>query len=646
MKKLIFILLLLNTFTYKAQQIFYQDVFHGGVTGGGYTTTLGSGTGSFVVQIPSGSSIRFAYLFSGCQGYTFPIEIVLNSTPYIFNNYNQVSNSFLSPAYDSIANVHAIDITNDINPLVSNYTLTIPPQYNSNISARFTDFYLIIGYENTTLPLVNSVIEINNQNFSPIIQFFIKDINSIDISNETGFSIFTGYFCDTISDGSNIIINNTHVGLLGGNDNNTLALCGGVMGNFYYQSNQLFGLGDDNSNITMNGSDGIANISSYLVSPDSMFIQFIHQTSNFPLGYSNSIWATFLTYTTPCDTFSVSLLTENTTICQGTSVQLGASGGGTGLSKPAYEWLPTTGLSCSNCANPIASPDSTTYYTVRIWNTDSCSKVLPVRVKVLPQPQFTSIVTTPSACGVSTGSTTAVSSSSTDSLFSNGVFKGKTPQTLTNLGTGNYVLYLEDTNSCKSKDTTVTINSVNLTNALFTLNPTTGAVPLSVSSDNQSTHATDYSWYFQNDSTTITSPTFEFDTSGTYTITLIAYNNTPDCSDTFSLQIVVYDSLQLIIPNVFTPNGDNQNDVFSIQVNAPCTGNITITNRWGNEMLSKNIATDGKDVSTTLNGTKILIWGGMTDGQKASDGVYFYSLSLRANKNKEYHFQGFVELMR
>jgi gliding motility-associated-like protein len=145
-------------------------------------------------------------------------------------------------------------------------------------------------------------------------------------------------------------------------------------------------------------------------------------------------------------------------------------------------------------------------------------------------------------------------------------------------------------------------------------------------------------WYFQNDSSNAVSPSFEFDTSGTYTITLIAYNNTPDCSDTFSLQIVVYDSLQLIIPNVFTPNGDNQNDVFSIQVNAPCTGTITIVNRWGNELFSKNFTADGKE--------KITLWDSMTANGKASDGVYFYLLKLQDKKGKNYALQGFVEVVR
>ncbi|MEO9256784.1 MAG: gliding motility-associated C-terminal domain-containing protein [Crocinitomicaceae bacterium] len=586
----------------------------------------------------------------------YTTNFIINGNVYNSGDYDykfQVKQTQYCP----YINTYIKDYTNLVNASTTNFTVTIPYQPEAtDPNEVYGAIYLIVVYEKIGMLKTNYCLLLNNLLLQGFESYLTPNINPIDNNFPVGFSIYSDRQGNNSSSGSNIYLNSNLLGYIYGSDSNCSSYSGaGVKGAFYYQNNSLYGLDDDLPDNFMNNSDGLADIKTDINNNDTDFSYEIVNNLWPPPFNEDAIHlnlAYFLTYTTPCDTFSVNLLTEDTIVCKGAGVQLGASGGGTGLSKPAYEWLPTTGLSCSNCANPIASPDSTTCYTVRVWNTDSCSKVLPVRVKVLPQPQFTSMVTTPSACGVSTG---GISTSSTgslagaDSLFSNEVYVGKAPKTLTNLGAGNYTLYLVDTNSCKSEDTTVTINSVNLTNALFTLNPTTGAVPLSVSSDNQSTHATDYSWYFQNDSTTITSPSFEFDTSGTYTITLIAYNNTPDCSDTFSLQIVVYDSLQIIIPNVFTPNGDNQNDVFSIQVNAPCTGTITITNRWGNEMLTKNIATEGKE--------KILIWNGISTSSmtanttgsptgKASDGVYFYSLSLRDKKNKEYRFQGFVELVR
>jgi PKD repeat protein len=66
---------------------------------------------------------------------------------------------------------------------------------------------------------------------------------------------------------------------------------------------------------------------------------------------------------------------SNQTICSGSSVQLNATGGQT------YVWTPSTGLSNANIANPIASPTSTTNYTVQVTN-GTCSSIASVTVTV------------------------------------------------------------------------------------------------------------------------------------------------------------------------------------------------------------------------------------------------------------------------
>ncbi|MCB0429070.1 MAG: gliding motility-associated C-terminal domain-containing protein [Flavobacteriales bacterium] len=73
------------------------------------------------------------------------------------------------------------------------------------------------------------------------------------------------------------------------------------------------------------------------------------------------------------------------TICLGGSVQLNAT--------PQYEygtttytWSPSTGLSCTNCQNPIASPTTTTTYTVTITDESDCTYEDQVTVIVDPCP--------------------------------------------------------------------------------------------------------------------------------------------------------------------------------------------------------------------------------------------------------------------
>ncbi|MER2996821.1 T9SS type A sorting domain-containing protein [Pontibacter populi] len=70
-------------------------------------------------------------------------------------------------------------------------------------------------------------------------------------------------------------------------------------------------------------------------------------------------------------------------ICAGANVQLQATGGTT------YSWSPATGLSATNVANPVASPTTTTIYTVTVSNANGCSATDQVIVKVTANPTAT-----------------------------------------------------------------------------------------------------------------------------------------------------------------------------------------------------------------------------------------------------------------
>ncbi|MEM9920624.1 MAG: PKD domain-containing protein [Bacteroidota bacterium] len=65
------------------------------------------------------------------------------------------------------------------------------------------------------------------------------------------------------------------------------------------------------------------------------------------------------------------------TICEGGTVQLNAGAG----TDPV--WESRLGISCINCPDPFASPDSTTDYVVRITTPDGCENLDTVRVNVL-----------------------------------------------------------------------------------------------------------------------------------------------------------------------------------------------------------------------------------------------------------------------
>ena len=77
------------------------------------------------------------------------------------------------------------------------------------------------------------------------------------------------------------------------------------------------------------------------------------------------------------------IVTNDATICFGQDVQLNASGAGVGGS---YDWLPPTDLSCTDCEDPIASPTTTTVYTVTGTTAQGCSSDATSTVTVNPLP--------------------------------------------------------------------------------------------------------------------------------------------------------------------------------------------------------------------------------------------------------------------
>jgi gliding motility-associated-like protein len=69
-------------------------------------------------------------------------------------------------------------------------------------------------------------------------------------------------------------------------------------------------------------------------------------------------------------------------ICRGSNIQISAFA----ADAVKYSWSPALGLSDPNVANPIASPDNSTLYTVTVTNANNCKTTAQVQVDVLDLP--------------------------------------------------------------------------------------------------------------------------------------------------------------------------------------------------------------------------------------------------------------------
>jgi gliding motility-associated-like protein len=120
---------------------------------------------------------------------------------------------------------------------------------------------------------------------------------------------------------------------------------------------------------------------------------------------------------------------------------------------------------------------------------------------------------------------------------------------------------------------------------------------------------------------------------GTYTLTLIAINGN-GCNDTTSVIITVNDvAVSLVMPNVFTPNGDGVNDFFFPIMTSFKDMTCSIYDRWG------VLIYEMKGVTDKWNGEN-------TKGKEVPAGTYFYTFNGVDMNGKNYVRKGFVSLAR
>ncbi len=189
-------------------------------------------------------------------------------------------------------------------------------------------------------------------------------------------------------------------------------------------------------------------------------------------------------------------------------------------------------------------------------------------------------------------------------------------------GTGITVTVTNE-NGCEA--TSAPVNITGPPQAILNADPEIGIAPLNVTFTNQSVGGTSYFWDFGNDSTLTIGNTSDqqqsYDSVGTYTVMLVTQAN--GCFDTAIVVINVIsnviDSTQppliVIFPNVFTPNGDNANDLFHFNSQNVKSLEVTILNRWGHTIFKSN------DINFQ--------WDGKADnGEKVTEGVYFYTYKV------------------
>lgn len=207
---------------------------------------------------------------------------------------------------------------------------------------------------------------------------------------------------------------------------------------------------------------------------------------------------------------------------------------------------------------------------------------------------------------------------------------------LDGLSPGTYVVKAEDSRGCWDtlhipiKDLSFRVGKISSSP------PDTVALCVSealVSFDAEDRYSDRYYWVFgDNTSSEALSPTHKFEKPGTYSVVCTMFESGNDCPAKDSLVFEVQHDGEIIIPELFSPNGDGVNDQFFVRGYLQ-TLNLQIFNRHGR--LVKTL----RSPDATWNGRN-------EEGRKLSQGEYSYKLQAELSVCKNLEKEGVIQLVR
>lgn len=400
---------------------------------------------------------------------------------------------------------------------------------------------------------------------------------------------------------------------------------------------------------------------------------------------------------------------NDTAICNGSSVQMWATGG------VSYLWSPGMLFNDSTSANPTATINATTTFYLQVTDSVGCMSHDTITVSV-----FNSITPSFTYTGQCAGDSTVFTSTSTDSLgtltswvwnfedgsnpgsgetvshlyssgntyhviliatnnagctdsitqnvvifdkpqvsFTPSIINGCAPATITftnttinavthlwlfgngststqhnpvmtynSPGTYNVILTSESPEHCSSYYQQV-IHLYQGPVAAFSANPSVAITGTNIVFSNNSSNAVNYTWNFGDGlGSSEFNPTHFYDLPGNFYVWLYASNNY-NCIDSVSHEIVVEQAVTFFMPSAFTPNDDNNNDLFGpkgLGINNDSYA-FYIYDRWGKIKFQTN------DMNQLWDGTD------MNTGRMCLQGVYTWVVFFQNHGGTKHLFR-------
>jgi gliding motility-associated-like protein len=187
---------------------------------------------------------------------------------------------------------------------------------------------------------------------------------------------------------------------------------------------------------------------------------------------------------------------------------------------------------------------------------------------------------------------------------------------------------------CRSLPDTIFINRIPV-QAAFSFSPDTGYAPQEIQflTTSPPESFTRVVWDFgDGKGSTETNPRHIYRQAGSYRVRQVVSNFKTGCSDTLDYEFVYIDSIQMLLPNAFSPNGDGVNDTYRGVLRNFREFEFLIFDRWGSLIYTAR--------------KEDFAWDGSDRGSPVPPGVYPYVLKAIGKNGKSYHHSGQIILIR
>lgn len=388
--------------------------------------------------------------------------------------------------------------------------------------------------------------------------------------------------------------------------------------------------GESNGSIQVRGIQGSGN---YTYQWGTNPVQTTPTVSGLPAGtYTVTVFDGPCTSTCEIELFSAN--GPNLTL-QSTASTCGLANGSASVSAQGespftYAWSSNPVQTTPNASN-LAGGN----YSVTVTDVNGCSAVSSTVVAASSPLVLAPVVTNETCKNTCNGSVLINISSGTPPYNYSWTNTNSNNEVASNLCSGNYSVAVTDAQACTANQNFTITNSSGVI-AQFNWTPVDNIAPAIVTFLSSSIGANSYFWDFGNGNTsTLQNPQNTYTNAGSYNVLLITTGAAPEyCVDSIVRTIIIYEPLEVEIPNVFTPNGDGTNDYFMVSATGLETEEMIIYNRWGRKVFEWN----------ELGGK----WSGKnkSDSLDAAEGVYYYIFKGSSFDKKKIEKSGTITLIR